>query len=439
MNPITDSPGSLFRKYLIASMGSAIVTSIYYFVDGVAIGQYEGPQGAAAVAIAGPLFGFLLGTAVMIALGGAVLMSQEKGAGKEEEGNRFFTSALLLLALTAVVFYILFLFIHKNVFALFGATEDLMPLVRRYTDLIMIFSPVFMISVFLGFFIRNDNDPRRAMAAVIIGGCINVFGDWFFVFVLDLGIAGAAWATIVGTAIQMIIMCTHFMSAQNTLKLIKPKWSKLPGIFGQILRNGAASAAIDYATIVMTLIINNQIMKYSGETALAVYGAGSTVASLFLSLFGGVGQATQPLISANYGAGQKSRINAFLKLALTTSIIMGIVLGGIVILLPEQIVSILMKATPEALSMAPEIIRIYGISFIFMGVNIFVTYYLQSISRNRESFVISLGRGLVVNGILIFILPLIFGSTGIWIAITAAEFIVLIYSLVIVRKSVLKI
>lgn len=435
MDLLTAKPGSLFRKYLIASMGSAVVTSIYYFVDGVAIGQYEGPMGAAAVAIAGPVFGILIGTAVMIGLGGSVLMSQCKGAGKERDGNDYFTTSLLLLAAAAIFFYILFFFIHKNVFYLFGATDDLMPLVRRYTDLIMLFSPVFLASVLFGFFIRNDNDPRRAMAAVIIGGSINVLGDWVFVFVLDLGIAGAAWATIVGTSVQIIILCTHFLTKDNQLKLVKPEWRSVPGKFGRILRNGVAASAIDYATIIMTLIINNQIMRYSGETALAVYGAGATVASLFLSLFGGVGQASQPLISANYGAAQKGRVKAFLKLALWTSAVMGIVLGGIVIAIPKQIVALLMKATPEALSMAPEIIRIYGISFIFMGINIFVTYYLQSISRNKESFVISLGRGLVVNGILIFLLPLLWGSTGIWIAIAAAEFIVMLYSLLMVRKA----
>ena len=435
MDLLTAKPGSLFRKYLIASMGSAIVTSIYYFVDGVAIGQYEGPMGSAAVAIAGPVFGILIGTAVMISLGGSILMSQCKGAGKERDGNDYFTTSLLLLLASVIFFYILFYFIHKDVFYLFGATDELLPLVRRYTDLIMIFSPVFLVSVLLGFFIRNDNDPRRAMAAVIIGGSINVLGDWVFVFVLDLGIAGAAWATIVGTGIQVVILCTHFLTKGNQLKLVKPDWRSVPVKFGRILRNGVASAAIDYATIIMTFIINNQIMRYSGETALAVYGAGATVSSLFLSLFGGVGQASQPLISANYGADQKDRVKAFLKLALSTSIVMGIVLGGIVIALPKQIVALLMKATPEALSMAPEIISIYGISFIFMGINIFVTYYLQSISRNKESFVISLGRGLVVNGILIFVLPLIWGGTGIWIAISAAEFIVMLYSLFMVKKT----
>ena len=139
--------------------------------------------------------------------------------------------------------------------------------------------------------------PGLAMAAVIIGGCVNIFGDWFFGFPLGMGMTGAALATVIGTCVQVIIMCLHFFSRKCTLRLVKPNHI-MPAI-RQTLSIGFGASILDLGTVILAIIMNNQIMRYGNATALAVYGVVATISSLFQALYCGVGQAIQPIVSAN--------------------------------------------------------------------------------------------------------------------------------------------
>ena len=210
MDFITSDIKPLYRKYLVASMASALVMSIYSFVDTIAVGQSEGPTGAAAMAVITPLYGILIFLAILCGVGGSVLMSNAKGEGNEEKGNAYFTSALLLIGALVMIAWATLALFHHQIFTLFGADDNLMPKVMEYAKWVIWFLPVFIAPTVISSFIRNDGAPNLAMGAVIIGGCCNIFGDWFFVFPLGMGMEGAAVATVVGTSIQVLIMCSHF-------------------------------------------------------------------------------------------------------------------------------------------------------------------------------------------------------------------------------------
>ena len=201
MNFLTSDVRKLYKKFLFASMGSALVMSIYSFVDTIAIGQSEGTVGAAAFAVITPLYGILVFLSILCGIGGSVLMSNAKGEGNEEKGNACFTvSVLVIVALTAA-FWPLFMLFHEQIFTFFGADEKIMPKVMEYAEWIIRFFPVFIAPTFISAFIRNDGVPTLAMVAVIIGGCVNMFGDWFLVFPLGMGMKGAAIATVLGTSL----------------------------------------------------------------------------------------------------------------------------------------------------------------------------------------------------------------------------------------------
>ncbi|MBQ2777113.1 MAG: multidrug transporter MatE [Peptococcaceae bacterium] len=432
MDFITGDIKQLYRKFLTASMASAMVMSIYSFVDTIAVGQSEGPAGAAAMAVITPLYGVLIFLGILCGVGGSVLYGNARGEGKEEKANALFTAATGLMLFLILLVWIIFALFHQQIFTFFGADAELMPKVMEYARWLIWFLPVFILPTFISSFIRNDGAPGLAMAAVIIGGCVNIFGDWFFVFPLGLGMTGAAMATVLGTSVQVIIMCIHFFTKKCTLRIVKPNHVK-PAIC-QTLGIGFGASVLDLGTVILSIIMNNQIMRYGDTNALAVYGVVATITSLFQALYCGVGQAIQPIVSANCGAMQTDRIKQVWKMSLTTVIVLGIGFTAIGELFPTQIVRLFMDVTPEVLAAAPGIIRPFFLLFLFLGVTVLATYHLQSIMHGRMSMMIAVLRSVVISGLLIYILPLVMGILGVWVAMPISELIVAVIAVLYVHN-----
>lgn len=422
----------MYRKFLVASLASAAVMSVYSFVDTIAVGQSEGPVGAAAMAVITPLYGVLVFLGILCGVGGSVLYGNARGEGKTEKANALFTAATGLMAALTILVWIGFAVFHEPVFTFFGADAELMPKVMEYARWLIWFLPVFIAPTFISSFIRNDGNPGLAMAAVITGGSINIFGDWFFVFPLGMGMTGAALATVIGTTAQVLIMCSHFFTRKCTLRFVKPNHVK-PAI-RQTLSIGFGASVLDLGTVILAIIMNNQIMRYGDTNALAIYGVVATITSLFQALFCGVGQAIQPIVSANCGAMRQDRIKQIWKLSFRTVVIMGIIFTGIGELFPEQITHLFMDATPEVIAAAPSIIRPFFFIFLFLGITVLSTYHLQSIMHGTVSMIVALLRSVVISGLLLFILPLWFDIFGVWVAMPISELIVAIVALVYIHK-----
>ncbi|HWQ76294.1 MAG TPA: MATE family efflux transporter, partial [Syntrophomonas sp.] len=228
------------------------------------------------------------------------------------------------------------------------------------------------------------------------------------------------------------IMCSHFLSKKCTLKLVKP-FRPLRAIH-KILSIGFGSSLLDLSTVMLAIILNNQIMYYGGTAALSVYGIVGTISSLFQALFCGVGQAVQPLASANYGAKKMDRTQAVLRMAMITSIIMGVIFTIVGQAFPGQIVRLFTDATPEVLGVAPIIIRGYFIVFLFLGINVLATYFLQSTMHGHLSAVIAILRGFVLSTIFLYALPLALKLSGVCIAMPVSECLTAVIALVLIYK-----
>ena len=403
-------------------MASAMVMSIYSFVDTIAVGQSVGPIGAAAMAVITPLYGVLIFLAILCGVGGSVLYGNARGEGNDEKANALFTAATGLMIGLILFVWVLFALFHEPIFAFFGADAELMPTVMEYARWLIWFLPAFILPTFISSFIRNDGAPNLAMAAVIVGGGVNIFCDWFFCIPLDMGMTGAALATVLGTCIQVVIMCSHFFTKKCTLRFVKPNHIK-PAIC-QTLSIGFGASALDLGTVILAIIMNNQIMRYGDTTALAVYGVVATITSLFQALYCGVGQAIQPIVSANCGAKQTERIKQTWKMSFVTVIVLGCVFTAIGELFPEQIVRLFIDATPEVVEAAPSIIRPFSLLFLSLGVTVLATYHLQSILHGTMSMVIAVLRSVVVSGLLLYVLPLFLDIIGVWIAMPISELVV---------------
>ena len=426
---------TLYFKYLSAAFGSALISSIYGIVDMAMVGQYQGPDGTAALAVVAPVWNIIYSLGLLMGIGGSVIFSTKRGSGMNGDGedNRYFTASVIGSVLLAALAWIGLLLFERPLLTFFGADETLLVLAQRYMTPVKAVFPLFLFNQMLAAFLRNDGTPALATIAVLSGGIFNVFGDWFFVFPCDMGVYGAGLATAIGSAISFLVMLTHFLSKRNTLRLVCPR--ALLQKLGKITVTGFSSFFIDVAMGILTVLFNRQIMKYLGSNALAIYGPIINVSTFVQCCAYSVGQAAQPIISTNYGAGKASRIRETLCCALWTTAFFALFWTALSEACPNLYIRIFMSPTEEILAMAPAIIRTYAVSFLLLPFNIFSTYYFQAILRPRAAFVVSVARGLVISGVLILTLPLIAGADSIWLAMPVTELVTAFYAAAHIKKD----
>lgn len=426
---------SLYFKYLSAAFGSALISCIYGVVDMAMVGQYHGPNGTAALAVVAPVWNIIYSLGLLMGIGGSVIFSTKRGSNVVRDGSemQYFTSSVIGSVLLAMLSWAGILCFEQPVLTFFGADETLLVMAETYMAPILWVFPLFLFNQMLAAFLRNDNDPGLATLGVLSGGIFNIFGDYFFVFTCDMGIYGAGLATAIGSAISFLVMLTHFAKKSNTLHLVKP--AKVLQMLREITITGFSTFFIDVAMGILTVLFNRQIMKYLGTNALAIYGPIINVSTFVQCCAYSVGQAAQPIISTNYGAGQGSRIHETLGYALWATAFFGLFWTGLSMAVPQLYVRIFMTPTEEILIMAPHIIRAYALSFLLLPLNIFSTYYFQAIMKPSIAFVVSVARGLIISGALIMLLPTVIGADSLWYVMPITELLVMFYVTAMMKKE----
>ena len=299
---------TLYFKYLSAAFGSALISSIYGIVDMAMVGQYQGPDGTAALAVVAPVWNVIYSIGLLMGIGGSVIFSTKRGSGMSADGEdeQYFTAAVIGSVILAALAWVGLILFEHPLLMFFGTDETLLALAQRYMIPVKVVFPLFLFNQMLAAFLRNDGAPALATLGVLSGGIFNVLDDWFFVFPCDMGVYGAGLATALGSAVSFLVMLTHFASRKNTLRLVKPK--RLARKLWKIAVTGFSSFFIDMAMGILTVLFNRQIMQYLGSDALAIYGPIINVSTFVQCCAYSVGQASQPIISTNFGAGKEARI-----------------------------------------------------------------------------------------------------------------------------------
>lgn len=425
---------TVYFKYLSAALGSAMITSVYSIVDMAMVGQYQGPDGTAALAVIAPIWNIIYSLGLLMGIGGSVIFSTFRGKPTQDPGkeNEYFTAAVIGSIILSIIVWIAILLFEKPVLLFFGANTQLLPLAQSYLQPVKTVIPFFLFNQMLAAFLRNDNHPELATAGVLAGGLFNILGDYVFVFIFNMGIFGAGLATAIGSAITFIIMLTHFRSEKNTLVLRKSAGIVVK--LKEITVTGFSTFFIDVAMGILTVLFNRQIMKYLGTNALAVYGPIVNVSTFVQCCAYSAGQASQPIISINFGARKWNRIKETLRYALYTVAAFSLFWTALSLIFPNLYIYIFMKPTAEILEIASTIIRCYSISFLLLPLNIFSTYYFQALMKPKAAFAISVFRGFILSGIFIMLLPVIAGANSIWFAMPITELLVAVYAVYLIVK-----
>ena len=424
--------GKLNKTYftmLFSAIASTIVTTIYSTVDMICIGHYAGPDGAASVACTNPLWALMFAFGVLTGVGGAVMMSNRRGAGNEKAANEYFTVALITCAILAAILVTVYIIFLEPLLILFGGTGNVLKLSVEYMRAMMFAVPSFTLCACCATFVRNDGEALIPTVATIIGGVLNIFLDIFLVFTCDMGVKGAGLATGIGQFVAFLIIVSYFFTKKCKLKLTKVE--HIPSVLFRIVTVGLSAFVLEITSGVTTAVHNITITEHLSNAHLAVYGTTSTVVIMFYCLFNGIGTATQPLIATAYGANNTDRVKKTLRLAFLTALVMSTVFFTLCEAFPETILRIYMDVTDEVLEVGPRIVRLYAISVLAMGYGMVLNYYFQSTLMRSACVVTSILRGLVFPVTFVLTLPLVLDYDFIWLGIPLAEILTALIALLI--------
>lgn len=430
----TNSILRTFIKYVSANILGMVGLSCYILADTFFIARGVGADGLTALNLAIPAYSFVNGLGLMIGIGGATRYSIAGGRGDKTVRKTIFTQAFCLMLCLAAVFFLIGLFLPYQLAGLLGADSTILSLTGVYLRILLLFAPMFMMNNLLIAFVRNDGRPQLSMTAMLLGSFANIVLDYILIFPLQLGMAGAALATGIAPVISMIVLSRHFIRKENNFSFCRT------GIHFRSIRDicslGVSSLIVEVSSGVVMIIFNMLILKDSGNLGVAAYGILANIALVLISIFTGISQGIQPVLSSCFGKKEHGNIKKVLRYALVTSGLFALVSYGCMFFFSDPIVELFNKDKNAALhAIAVQGMHIYFTAFLFIGINIITAAYFSSIDRPGNAFLISCLRGFLLVIPLAFILSALFGLTGIWLTVPAAEALVTLVVLFLLCRS----
>lgn len=428
-NPIVKS---IFITMLMPTIFMNLTTTIASMADTVIIGQYLDDAALSVVTFAMPVYMVINLLSALFAVGGCIAMGIDSGKGAKSEANKAFSTAIELLGITALILFFGGMFFSRTITGWLGAEEEVFNQVQEYVKIILLGAPFFVFNTALAFFVRNEGRATLSMIGMFGSIIIDIILNFVFVGAMNMGVAGAAYSTVIGSVVGVLIIGSHFLSSKNTLRF-RFAFDKM---IWRIIKNGASSALQFLYQFLTILIINRLLAKLAGTNGVVVYTVVFNLTTVALSLFEGISQTIQPSISNYYGEKSYGNIMSTMRLAFITILV---VCGGVTLLfeLVPEIVPMIFGIENQTLKAdAALAVRIYSASMIITTVNVVMGYYLQSIEKNLMAAVIVSLRSFVIFMGATLILGSSFGINGIWGAYIVTELIcfVIIFIMLLLKK-----
>ena len=412
-----------FSKYVSLNILGMIGVSFYILADTYYIAKALRATGIAALNFAIPVFSIILGIGLMIGIGGAARFGILKSRNKHKEAEAVFAGALKLGTLAGLLFAVLGLFGSKALSSILGADAVTLPLTHAYMATIMVFAPFFILNNTVLAFVRNDNNPRLAMLAMIGGSVSNVILDYIFLFPLKMGMFGAAFATSLAPIISLGILSIHFAKKKSRPAILKHKLTRLA--IKDILNLGSSTFIMEVSSAVVLTTFNLLILGLEGNKGVAAYGIVANIAFVAVAIFTGLGQGVQPLISKYYGLKDRKTVRRVNRYALLTAGFIAALIYLGTFFNSEALIGLFNNENdPVILRLADSGMKIYFLGFFFVGINIVTAMILSATEKGRAAFVLSVLRGLAVIVPMAILLSSLWGMTGIWSSFVLSELIV---------------
>ncbi len=417
-------------KYASFSMLGSLGLSCYILADTYFISKGLGADGLAALNLAIPIYSFIHGCGLMIGMGGGTKYSLHKSAGSRKETDRIFTSAVLLSLAAAVLFAGAGMFFSGSIASLLGADARVYDMTEIYLRVILLFSPLFLMNNVMLCFVRNDGAPQLSMRAMLGGSLSNILLDYVLIFPLHMGIFGAVLATGLAPAVSLLLLSPHFLKKKHGFHLAAKSLSG--GQICGILSCGIPSLVTELSSGIVIIIFNMIILNLQGNVGVAAYGVIANLSLVVLSIYTGMAQGIQPVLSRHYGAGRRGHALAVLSHAAAAVLLLSALLYASVFFGAEQISSIFNKdRNPMLQETASAGLRMYFTACPFAGLNIVISTFFTSCAHPLPANMISMLRGFILIIPLAFLFAAAFQMTGVWCAFPCTELLVSVLALIL--------
>ena len=422
-----------FGKYVSQSVLSQLGVSCYILADTYFISKGVGADGLTALNLAIPVFSVMNGCGFMLGIGSGTKYGIMKGTGNEKRGDVLFTSSLCVVTVLAVIFMLIGLLAADPITVLVGANAEVYDMTRTYLQVILLFSPMFMINNLLGAMIRNDGNTSLAMTAMLSGCLFNIVFDYIFVFPMGLGLFGAVLATAVAPIISILILLQHFVKKKNQFRLIRvrPDVRLVASAAGL----GVPSLVTEVSSGLVIAVFNLLILGLAGNVGVAAYGVVANISIVVIAIYNGIAQGVQPLLSREYGRSQEKNVHRFLGWARMLTVILAMVIYVGIYWNADVIAMIFNSGRDMDLQrIAVEGLKIYFTACPFVGANILLAIYFAATDQAAPAQMISLLRGLIVIIPLAFIMANVAGLTGVWMTFPLTELVVCVVAYGLYKK-----
>lgn len=411
-----------------------IFTSIYGVVDGLFVSNYVGKTAFAAINLIMPFLMGISALGFMIGTGGSAIVAKALGEGKPEKANEYFSMMVWVTVIGGLTLAILgFLFLRPIAIAL-GAKGSLLDNCILYGRILLISLTAFMLqNVFQSFFVTAEK-PKLGLYAIIAAGVTNMILDFLFIAILGWGLAGAAAATAASEFMGGLFPVFYF-SRENSSLLRLRKLHFNGRILLKACTNGSSELMTNLSMSIVNALYNFQLLRFAGEDGVAAYGTIMYVNFIFIAIFLGYSIGCAPIIGYNYGAGNHTELKNMLRMSLKLVGFWGIALALLSQLLTAPLASIFVGYDKELFVLTCHGFRIYALTFLVNGYNIFGSAFFTALNNGAVSAVISFLRTLVFQIASLLLLPLIFGIDGIWSAVLVSELMTLILTIIFLIKK----
>lgn len=416
-------------KFIMPTVFMMIVTSIYGIVDGFFVSNFVGKNAFAAVNLIMPVlmaicaFGFMIGT------GGSALVSKTLGEGQKEKANQYFSMLTYVIIIFSLIITIIgFIFMPQIARAL-GASDLIIDDCILYGRILIAAEIFFMLQNSFQSFLVTAGKATFGLIISIAAGISNIILDFVLVYVFDFGIEGAAAATVFSQIVGGLIPFIYFARKNDSLlRLVKTKIQLKP--LGKACLNGSSEMLTNLSTSLVSIVYNFQLMKIAAENGVSAYGVIMYVSIIFMSFFFGYAIGVNPIIGYNYGAKNSAELKNVLKKSLVLTSIVSVTMIVAAVLLSGAISKIFVGYDAELHDMTSNALKLYSLSFLVCGFNIFSSAFFTGLNNGVVSAVISFTRTLVFQVAAVILLPMILGINGIWLSVAVAESLTLVLTVV---------
>ena len=429
----TERIGKLLKMYAVPGIIAQTAASLYNMVDSIYIGHIKdvGSYAISGLAVTFPLMNLSAALGTLVGVGAMTLISVLLGQKNYSTAAKVLSNVLTLNVVISILFTVVTLLFLDPILYFFGASDNTIPFARKYMTIILLGNVI--THLYFGFngIIRSAGNPKLAMNLTLFTVASNAILDPIFIFVLDLGIQGAALATVLCQTMALSYSMRYLSRKDNFLHFPRPLFQLDWRIAKQSLAIGIGPFLMNSASCLVALFINQQLRKYGGDLAIGAYGIVNRITMLFAMICMGFNQGLQPIAGYNYGARQYSRVKEIFILTAKWEVLVTTVCFLVSELIPEQAVS-LFTNDPELIRFSAHGLRVMNVAFALVGFGMVSSNFFQCLGMVRKSIFLSLTRQLIFLLPLVYTLPIWFEEKGVWMSFPISDALNIIISAILI-------